>query len=525
MKNIKNIIIVLLVLVLFSCTFQKNQIDPKDNQSNSWNIDSQTNTWNLDNSWSTNWNQQTYNWVDLTTLWLKVADDFTISTFADNLPWARVLVWPDKQWNYLLSRTSKWVITMLVMKDWKVDSSIDILKNLNNPHWLALDFEGLILYFAETDKLSKINLYSDSKPEKIIDLPDWWRHFTRTLIIWPDSKLYISLWSTCDVCNEQDDRIASIYRIDMDWSNFEKVSSGLRNSVFMATNPIDGSIWATEMGRDNLWDNIPPDEINIIKDGNDYGWPICYGQNIHDTNFDKNTYIVNPCTNKTPAHIELQAHSAPLWLAFIPEEWWPEWYWNDLLVTYHWSWNRSVPTWYKIVHIQLDDDWNVQNISDFITWWLDKNNNVKGRPVGILTQPWWIAYITDDEKWVIYKLTYNNKDFIYIDEQSFTDDVNKISSDITITKNNEILLNWKASWSWYFEASFPIELVDENGKKISEWYVTAQSDWMTSDYVPFSWTLKYSNPETEYWYIIFKKDNPSWLPEHDLEKRIKVKLR
>ncbi|MFK7780324.1 MAG: hypothetical protein QM490_04175 [Candidatus Gracilibacteria bacterium] len=115
---------------------------------------------------------------------------------------------------------------------------------------------------------------------------------------------------------------------------------------------------------------------DIIKKGNDYGWPVCYGQNINDRNFDKNIYIVNPCMNKTPPHIELQAHSAPLGLSFIPEEGWPENYWNDLIVSYHGSWNRKEKTGYKLVHIKLDDLGNVTNKTDFITGWIDEKENI-----------------------------------------------------------------------------------------------------------------------------------------------------
>ena len=81
---------------------------------------------------------------------------------------------------------------------------------------------------------------------------------------------------------------------DFNTEKLEEFARGLRNSVFMAIHPVSGDIWATEMGRDLLGDNTPPDEINIIKKDSNYGWPICYGKNIHDDSFDKNTYIRNP---------------------------------------------------------------------------------------------------------------------------------------------------------------------------------------------------------------------------------------
>lgn len=521
-----NKLIVLIVLfstlLLTSCNFWDNQDNLPNNST--WT----TQTWTINDNWtdpsSFTW-ALWYNWTDNTWLDLKVSDDFTISIFAENLPWARDIIWPDALWNFWLSRTRDWIITLLwVSQTWAVNKT-DILTWLNNPHWLALSYDWLTLYYAETDKISKIPLYTEWTPEKLVDLPAWWRHFTRSLIFWPDEKLYVSIWSTCDVCYEQDERIASIYRFNPDWSDFEQVANGLRNSVFMTTNPITWDIWATEMWRDNLWDDTPPDEINIIEMWNDYGWPICYGNNVHDSEFDKNTYIADPCRDKTPAHIELQAHSAPLWLAFVPEEWWPENYWHDLLVAYHWSWNRTEATWYKIMYIRLDDEWNVQSRRKFISWWLEENEDVVGRPVDIQLMPGWTWYITDDRKGVVYKLTYNNPEFIYIDQISFSDEENYIRADIEINQNQEILINGEATWPWYFEAIFGVEVIDENNNTLANTYVTANWEWMTEDYVPFHARFNYDNPETDYWYIIFKKANPSWLPENELEKRVRVKLR
>jgi len=174
----------------------------------------------------------------------------------------------------------------------------------------------------------------------------------------------------------------------------------------MARSYVDGKIWATEMGRDGLGDNTPPDEINIIEKGKNYGWPICYGKNIHDTNFDKKTYIRNPCMVplETPSYVDLQAHSAPLGLDFVPEEGWPESYWYNMLVAYHGSWNRSIPTGYKIVRINMDSKGKYLGTEDFITGWLTADGKKLGRPVDIKVSPGGTAYISDDQAGVIYRL-------------------------------------------------------------------------------------------------------------------------
>jgi glucose/arabinose dehydrogenase len=272
--------------------------------------------------------------------------------------------------------------------------------------------QDLLLYFAQEDGVSRVPTYSEGPPEKLFDLPADGGHYTRTIMFAPDGRLLTSVGSSCNVCNEEDWRRATVLVSDDEGNNLQVFAKGLRNSVFMATHYGTGDIWATEMGRDNLGDNTPPDEINIVKEGGFYGWPICYGKNIHDTNFDKNTYIRNPCDEtfgEIPSHIDLQAHSAPLGLAFVPEDppgaGWTQEYWNDVLVAFHGSWNRTEPTGYKIVRIKLDAQGNYQGQEDFITGWL-KDNRALGRPVDILVQPYGVMYISDDKAGVIYKVTY-----------------------------------------------------------------------------------------------------------------------
>lgn len=81
-----------------------------------------------------------------------------------------------------------------------------------------------------------------------------------------------------------------------------------------------------------------------------------------------------------------------------------------------------------------------------------------------------------------------------------------------------VTLTGKARGNWFFEASFPITIVNWNGLIIGEGYATAEGDWMTTEFVPFTATVEYTiDPETPYarGWVILKKDNPSGLPEHD----------
>lgn len=343
---------------------------------------------------------------------LNLPDEFEISIFAQNLPGIRVIV-KDFNGNFWVSQTKEGKVSLIEVKDNKAINIQPIFQNLNNPHGLAFDPEDpYILYIAEEDKISKVRVYSDeSVLEKIIDLPKGGRHFTRTISFGPDNRLYVSIGSSCNVCFEKDEKRAAIYSMNKDGGDFQKFAWGLRNAVFFTWNFVDGKMWATEMGRDYLGDDLPPDEINIIEKGKNYGWPICYGKNIHDTDFDKNIYFRNPCMEpfEIPSYIDIPAHSAPLGLAFFPEEGWPEKYWHDLLVAYHGSWNRSTPTGYKIVRIPLDEKGNLEGeIQDFITGWLT-DKGVWGRPVDVFIDYNKTIYITDDRAGVVYRVSYKDK--------------------------------------------------------------------------------------------------------------------
>lgn len=343
--------------------------------------------------------------INTTDMPLDLPKGFSIEIFADNLPDARVML-IDKLGNIWVSQTKQGKVTLLTVENGKVSGSQVIFDNLNNPHGLAVHPDDpFLLYIAETDKISRVPIYAEGELEKILDLPKGGRHYTRTIMFTIDKKLLISVGSSCDTCEEEDWRRASILIADDDGSNLKKYANGLRNSVFMTYHPKSLQVWATEMGRDFLGDNLPPEEINIIKRGKHYGWPYCYGRRVHDNEFDPQGEYKEFCRETAPAHITFQAHSAPLGLAFVPDSW-PEEYQRDLLVAYHGSWNRTVPTGYKIARFHLNARNESTAETDFISGWL-QNGNALGRPVDLKFDSEGNLYISDDKAGVIYKVTDN----------------------------------------------------------------------------------------------------------------------
>jgi glucose/arabinose dehydrogenase len=293
----------------------------------------------------------------------------------------------------------------------KAEREVIVLKGLNEPHGLAF-YEGK-LYVAENNRIRRYdwdeaNLRA-SNPVTLADLPTGGGHSTRT-VLFHAGKMYVSAGSSCNVCVEKDPRRAAVMEFNPDGSSQKIFAKGLRNAVGLAVNTKTDTVWATVNGRDWLGDDLPPEVVvDLGRDGGDFGWPYCYGDRVPDSNFTQPGD--NRCKSVLEPKVQMQAHSAPLGLAFYGGSQFPAEYQNSLFVALHGSWNRSVPTGYKIVRIKLDDKGQPQGgVQDFITGWIAPGETKKGRwmgrPVGIVVGGDGSMYLSDDAAGVIYRITY-----------------------------------------------------------------------------------------------------------------------
>ncbi len=92
----------------------------------------------------------------------------------------------------------------------------------------------------------------------------------------------------------------------------------------------------------------------------------------------------------------------------------------------------------------------------------------------------------------------------------------------SVLVQSPLVVKGEARGSWYFEASFPVKVLDANGIVLGQAPVQAKGEWMTNDFVPFEGTVTFTTPATETGTIIFQKDNPSGLPENDRSVSVPV---
>lgn len=345
-------------------------------------------------------------------LGFEIAGDFRISVFASGLGAPRDLeLSPEGILLASVPNQGK-VIALPDQNQDDMAEPVSVLSNLNRPHGLA--FYQDKLFVAEETQVTRYHWdQADKKAtldKKLFDLPRGGSHFTRTLAFDNSGRIYVSLGSTCNVCRESHEFLAAVIVSSAEGATPRLFAKGLRNAVFITVGP-NGLLWGTEMGRDLLGDDKPPDEINIIRQDKDYGWPYCWGSRIHDTDFDKNVYIKDPCEQTESPVFEIAAHSAPLGLAFINSNQFPRQWQGDLLVAYHGSWNRSTPIGYKVVRLDVEGE-KILGEYDFITGFLPDEvsgslgpTQARGRPVDLAFGPNGDLYISDDKAGVIYRLT------------------------------------------------------------------------------------------------------------------------
>lgn len=300
-----------------------------------------------------------------------------------------------------LTQAGKVVVLPDENHDGVADQVVTFAQGLDLPHGLA--FYAGYLYVAETGRVIRYRLQGDmpAGPAEVVipNLPRGAGHFTRTLGFGPDGKLYVSIGSSCNVCLETDPRRAAIVRYNPDGTGEEIYARGLRNAVSFVWRPGTQELWATDMGRDWLGDDFPPDELDLVRQGADYGWPYCNGDRVPDPDFGS----PQRCAATIPPMLGFQAHSAPIGLRFCDACSMPAPYRGQLFVAFHGSWNRSIPTGYKVVVVPFSDG-KPTGYYDFVTGWLT-GSQAWGRPVDIIFGPDGAMYISDDRAGAVYRIS------------------------------------------------------------------------------------------------------------------------
>ena len=350
---------------------------------------------------------------------LQVAKGYGITIAAEDIKKPRFPAWssdhrlfvPDMQYPYDNNRGKIYVLSDFdsltgVFKDKRI-----YMDKLRNPHSIAF-YQDIAnqywLYIALTDVLLRFPYQQGGneppgKADTVVTFPGYGQsfqqggwHLTRTITFY-NHKLYVSVGSSCNVCEEKEKERATILEMLPDGSDAHIYAAGLRNAV--------GLVWAkdklcaTNMGADHLGNDSPDDQFCIVSANDYYGWPWYYYNDNRPFADDIFDYVPQEISSKTLAKsvFTLGAHTAPLGLAYFNGD-------NNhilddcFLIALHGSGRVSLKRGHSVLMFRPG-----ASPKPFIDGFL-KGKERQGRPCGVLPGGNGDFILTDDYAGVIYRV-------------------------------------------------------------------------------------------------------------------------
>ncbi len=313
------------------------------------------------------------------------------------------------------------------------DGSV-FVSGLNKPFGLAFYPAGpnpQWLYIGNTDGLVRVpykkgDLKATAAPETLVsDIPTSY-HGTRDVVVSADGKrIFFSVGSGSNVAEQvtqlpdggveawakahapgamwgAEERRADVLSFDPDGKNEKVFATGLRNCTGMALQPATSNLWCVVNERDNLGDNLPFEYATTVREGAFYGWPWYYIGNHEDPR--RAGQRPDLAAKVTTPDVLMQAHSAPLQIAFYTADAFGAGYKGSAFVTLHGSWNRSVRTGYKVVRLPFANGKPTGEYEDFMTGFVTSAKQVWGRPVGVAVAADGSLIVTEDANGTIWRI-------------------------------------------------------------------------------------------------------------------------
>jgi glucose/arabinose dehydrogenase len=339
---------------------------------------------------------------------------FAIDVYATGVQNARQMALGDNGTLFVGSRQAGRVHAVVDRdKDNKADQVYTIAQGLMMPSGVA--FRDGSLYVAEVNRVTRYDNIESSleKPPAPVVVNDTFpkdrHHGWKFIAFGPDGMLYVPVGAPCNICEPTNPIYASVTRMKPDGSGREVFASGIRNTVGFDWHPVTKELWFTDNGRDALGDDVPPDELNNApQPGMHFGFPYCHGGETPDPEFGQ-----RPCSEFQAPAQKLGAHVAAIGMRFYTGQMFPPEYRNQIFIAEHGSWNRSQPQGYRVVVVKLDGNKAV-SYTPFAEGWLEAGGARGrggvgpnwGRPADVLVMPDGALLVSDDERGVIYRISY-----------------------------------------------------------------------------------------------------------------------
>jgi glucose/arabinose dehydrogenase len=351
---------------------------------------------------------------------LRLPEGFRAELFAEGLSQPR---WLAAAPNGDLFVTEPFESRIRVLRDADGDSRAETVATffadadlLRLPH--GLTFHEGALYVADVNHVWRFayepgQLAADGPPEPITPEgavgPEYDWHYSRNVAFAADGERFFVTVGSLGNLGEQPAPYATVQVFDADGANPRTFASGTRNPVGMAVHPDTGDLYITVVERDGYGDELPPDFVTRVEEGDFFGWPYAYAGPNPDPEFGARRPDLVAQT-RIP-DVLIRAHSTPLGLVFYDAGQFPEDYRGDAFVALRGSWNAAEPRGYAIARIPFEDGrpaGGYEIFADgFLVSWKD-GPKAWGRPVGLAIAPDGSLYVSDEPGGTVWRIRYED---------------------------------------------------------------------------------------------------------------------
>lgn len=304
-----------------------------------------------------------------------------------------------------------------------------------NPQWVYIANSNSVVRFPYTSG----DMKAKGKPETIVGYIPPSHHWTRDIVFSPDgTRLLLAVGSGSNAALDMfpeprtalypkphaiegglkgwiaeqplgaawdtEEMRAQVLSVDPLGKDMKIFATGLRNCSGLAIQPTTGHLWGVVNERDEIGDNTPFEYATHIEEGAFYGWPWYYvGANEDPRHKGRRPDLKDKVTIPD---VLMQAHTAPLQIAFYEGNAFPAEYKGGAFVTMHGSWNRERRSGYKVVYLPFDTAGKASGEHvDFMTGFVTDDGKVWGRPVGVAIAKDGSLLVSDDGSGTIWRVT------------------------------------------------------------------------------------------------------------------------
>ena len=362
---------------------------------------------------------------------------------------------------------------IVALPDLNRDGIADTVKIVADGFWWinSLEFFEGHLYAGDTHQILRLSDADDDgfyeKREVFAPLPTC-GHNTRTIVVDDQNrKLYVSIGSSHDLTREEDPECATVLQFDVGGSRRRIFARGLRNAVGLTLHPKTNQLRASNNGHDREGPNLPPEFIDVVRDGGFYGFPIAYGYQVPvDYSIRDYAEAILPWSRQDSLDFnsmqrpaaQIPAHMAPMGIHFYSGNAFPDQYRGAAFVSLRGGSEAGVPGYKVIAIFDLGEGGDTRR-ADFLTGFqrvprTGSENDVWGKPVGVISDVDGSLYVTSD--WyshLILKITHERSTTAILEERP-----SELPADFELAQNHPTPFNAETSIAFSLPRSAVVNL-------------------------------------------------------------------